>query len=238
MEHHLDDIHPPLKIALVGYGKMGKILRQKADEKRFQIASIISSKSGENHAKAWEAAKNADVCIDFTESSSLIENVKQAARIKKNIVVGTTGWLDSYDEVKAIVEQAKIGFLYSPNFSLGVALFLKLIEKAGELIGPFKQYDIAGVETHHRNKADIPSGTAIAIKEKLKQPSLKFSSVRVGSVPGTHTLIFDSSEDTITLSHAARNRDGFAVGALTAAAWLKGKQGIYTLNDLLKETIK
>ena len=156
-------------------------------------------------------------------------------------MIGTTGWQKDYHEVEALVKDSRIGFLYSPNFSIGVALFLQLIEKANALIRPFKQYDVAGIETHHNKKVDAPSGTAKAIEEKMNATleeeiaPLKFSSVRVGSVPGIHTLVFDSQEDTITLTHTARSREGFASGALIAANWLHGKKGIYTLNDMLQE---
>lgn len=160
----MEGVLKAMKIALIGYGKMGKIVEQKALEKGFEIAAIVPTKSSNN----WKDAAHADICIDFSHPHSAVDNIKAAASLKKNIVMGTTGWLDRYEEVKQIVDDTNIGFLYAPNFSLGIAMFLKLIEKAATLIGPLQHYDVAGYEIHHNQKVDAPSGTAKAIEHRLR----------------------------------------------------------------------
>jgi 4-hydroxy-tetrahydrodipicolinate reductase len=166
-------------------------------------------------------------------------------------VIGTTGWQDQLDEVRALADMYQIGILFSPNFSIGVHLFMRLIAEACKLLSPLGLYDIAGSEQHHRQKQDAPSGTARAIAEcvlthwkgkssvffdepeNMCENAFHFSSLRVGHMPGTHTLFCDSANDTITLSHAAKGREGFAHGAILAAEWVKDKKGFYTLEDML-----
>lgn len=216
---------------------------------------VIAAKIGPNCFDKIISEKSivdADVCIDFTHPESALENIKKSATLGKNIVVGTTGWYDGLDEARKIVMENGVGLLYSPNFSLGVALFLEIISEAAALIAPFQTYDVGGFEIHHSQKADSPSGTARAIADRLlskipskkkaqftlreglgKQDELHFASARFGYNPGTHSVIFDSPADTITLTHAARNREGFAEGALKAAEWLQNKKGFYTLDNML-----
>lgn len=227
-----------MKIALIGYGRMGKMIHTLAKDRGFEVVATIDSKS--LLAAHRSALSTADLCIDFSTPNAVLENVKFLASLKKDIVMGTTGWHEHLPEIQNIVNESKIGFLHSPNFSIGVSLFLKVIEQTALLMASFNQYEAAGIEVHHSKKLDSPSGTAKAIETKLNSHTNKpvtFTSVRVGDVPGTHSVIYDSPADTITLTHAARNREGFAHGALTAAHWLKGKQGIFTLDDLLKEKL-
>jgi len=224
----------PMKIALVGYGKMGKSIEQAAINCGHSITAIIDPKAPVYKEITEEALADADVCIDFSRPDCALENIRKAAAFKKNIVVGTTGWYDRLDEAKQLVETANTGLLYAPNFSIGITLFLKIIAEAAQLIAPWNLYDAAGMEIHHRQKADSPSGTAKKIAEVLdayipqKDKSHTFTSIRVGGTVGTHSLIFDSPFDTITLTHTARNRDGYVNGALHAAEWLIGKQGFFT----------
>jgi 4-hydroxy-tetrahydrodipicolinate reductase len=229
-----------MKIALIGYGKMGKMIHQLAEKAGESIVAIVDSKNPLSSSSTQKALEEADVCIDFTNPDTVVENIKILSSLKKDVVVGTTGWDDNLQEVKKIVNDAHIGLLYSPNFSIGIALFLNIIEKAA-LMAPFEQYELAGLEIHHSKKIDKPSGTAKAIENRLHkispQPSINFTSVRVGEVPGTHSIIYDSPVDTITLTHTARTREGFAGGALNAARWIKGRKGIFTLDDLLKEKL-
>lgn len=215
-----------MKIALIGYGKMGKLVHKVAEEKGHSIVAVIDSKTSGSIAEA-------DVCIDFSVPNAVVKNVELAASLGKNIVVGTTGWHEEMEAIRNIVNRSSIGLLHAPNFSLGIALFLKMIEQTAGLMAPFNQYGVAGIEMHHETKLDAPSGTAKAIASRLKQP-VEFSSVRVGHIPGTHSVIYDCPVDTITLTHTARNREGFAEGAITAAEWLEGKKGIFTLDDLIK----
>lgn len=226
-----------MKIALIGYGKMGKIVEQIALQKGHAINVKIDPKC---HCKTItrETLSDSDICIDFTQPSDAIENLKQVAKCGKSIVMGTTGWYEHLEEAKRIVEYSKIGFLYAPNFSLGVALFLNIVSQAAAIIAPFENYDVNGFEIHHQKKMDAPSGTASAISRELhanfpNRNKIDFTSIRVGSVPGTHTVLFDSSADTITLTHTARNREGFAEGAIKAAEWLQGKKGVFTLDDII-----
>lgn len=227
-----------MKIALIGYGKMGRLIHHLATIKGHSIVAVIHSKTSFSDTKTIELINEADICIDFSIPEVVLTNVKWIASLKTNIVMGTTGWHDDFEEIKQIVDASDIGFLHAPNFSLGIALFLKMVEQTAELITPFKQYDIAGIEMHHREKLDSPSGTAKAIENRLNSLRLnaptKFSSVRAGYMPGTHSVIYDSQVDSITLTHTARSREGFAEGAITAAEWLEGKQGMFTLDDLMK----
>lgn len=227
-----------MKIALIGYGKMGKLLHSLAETKGHSIIAIVDSKQPLSSRSSQEAIQQADVCIDFSTPESVLENVKFLSARKKNIVMGTTGWSKDLPKVQEMIAKSSTGFLHAPNFSIGVVLFLQILEKAAHLISPFQDYDIAGLEIHHKQKLDSPSGTAKAITSKLEpilaNKPLTFSSARVGNTPGTHSVIFDSPVDTITLTHAARNREGFVHGAITAAEWLQGKQGMFTLDDILK----
>jgi 4-hydroxy-tetrahydrodipicolinate reductase len=204
-----------MKLALLGYGKMGKLIENLALEKGHTIVPL----------------QHADVALDFSHPDAVIKHIKEAAKLQKPLVMGTTGWYDHLDEAKSIVKKNNIGFIYSPNFSLGIQLFLQIVEAAAKIISPFKEYDASGVEYHHRQKVDNPSGTAKAIAEKFDH-DLHFASVRCGSIPGTHTLIFDSPADTITFTHQARNREGFALGAIAAAEWILNKKGFYTFQEM------
>lgn len=227
-----------MKIALIGYGKMGKMIHQLAEKKGHSIVATLDSKVPLNTISMLHPIKDADVCIDFSVPDTVLENIKILSSLKKNIVLGTTGWTDHLKTIQDIVHTSNIGLIHSSNFSLGIALFLKIIDQAGKFIFPFPEYEAAGIEMHHSQKIDIPSGTAKAIENKLNQHSphpINFSSLRLGNIPGIHTVIFDSPVDTITLTHNARNREGFAKGAITAAEWLQGKKGVFTLEDLLSE---
>ncbi len=193
-----------MKIALHGHGKMGKAIERLHDGPVVQLAEC-------------------DVLIDFSHAEAVLDCVEKACQAGCDLVIGTTNWEKDLPHVKQMIEKAGIGCLYAPNFSIGMALFVKLAEQAKQLL---RDYEVSGVEIHHSAKKDAPSGTA-------KLLDVPFSSVRVGKVPGTHTLIFDSEVDTIELTHRARSRDGFASGALQAARWVRGKKGLFTLDDML-----
>lgn len=233
----LKDQMVSLKLALIGHGKMGQMVSEVALEKKHQLVDLIDL---------------ADVCIDFTHPDVVLKNIRLAADKGKDIVVGTTGWTHKLDEVKEIVKTSNIGLLYSPNFSIGMQMYLKTLHNAAQYISKQDEYDVAGYEIHHREKADSPSGTAKQItktllnsfekkKRAIHEPSecalapsdLHFSSLRVGHVPGTHSVIFDSPYDSITITHQAKNRKGFACGAVEAAEWLYGKKGFYTFEEIL-----
>lgn len=218
-----------MKIALLGYGKMGTMIERMALQQGHEIVCRITS-----NAPRWDDIARADICIDFSHADAVIEHLERAARYSKPVVIGTTGWDSRMEEAQAIAQH--IGVLFAPNFSLGVHLFLNIVESAAKLINRFAEYDIGGIEFHHAQKKDAPSGTALAMARRLKEhidriDDLEIAAVRVGSIPGKHAVLFDSNCDTITISHEARSREGFAKGALAAGEWLLGKTGFFTLDD-------
>jgi 4-hydroxy-tetrahydrodipicolinate reductase len=241
-----------MRIALIGYGKMGRLVEEIAKEKEHSIVAKIHPRSPSTKKITAETLRDADLCIDFSNPKYALENIKQVAALGKSLVMGTTGWYDHLDEVKALVEKSKIGFIYSPNFSVGVNLFVKMVGLAAAMINEFDEYDVGGIEMHHNEKVDSPSGTAKAlaheilkhfkrknsivyetVNRQINPNELQISSLRCGSIPGKHSIIFDSPSDSITLTHEARNREGFASGAVAAAEWLSGKTGFYTIQDML-----
>lgn len=203
----------PMKITLLGYGKMGKLIEQLALASGHEIV---------NHSP--------DVYLDFSHADCILNNINTCIKHSKPLIIGTTGWDHQLQEVKNKINNANIGCLYSPNFSIGIYLFMKLIKNSEKL---FKEYDVSGMEAHHRTKKDQPSGTAKALSS-LFSPPIEFSSVRCGFIPGTHTIYFDGPSDSITLTHQARNREGFALGALKAAEWILDKKGFYTMDDWME----
>jgi 4-hydroxy-tetrahydrodipicolinate reductase len=219
-----------IKIALVGYGKMGKEIDGLCrDSDIFEVVSI--SFKNINESLDLEGIAKADVAIDFTSKDVVLENIEEVAKLGKNLVVGTTGWYDDLPKVKSIVEKYKIGLIFSPNFSVGVNVFFKMIDYAAKLFAKLPEYDTYGLEIHHKAKLDSPSGTALKIASKIK--GLNFTSIRAGRNPGFHEVVFDSQADGITLSHQAYNRVGFAKGALLAAEFIKNKKGMYSFEDIL-----
>lgn len=244
-----------MNIALIGYGKMGQIVHKIAQEKNFNITSIVDPQHPDANFKEInsESLKNVDVCIDFTHPEVAVENIQKIAKEGKNIIMATTGWLDRIEEVKKIIEENQVGFLYASNFSLGVNIFLKLVKQAAQIINQFDDYDLYSYEMHHNRKKDAPSGTALSIGEillenverksklvldrpegKIKAHELHLATIRGGDIPGTHCVGFDSTMDTIELKHTARNREGFALGSLVAAEWLNEKTGFFTAEDWMK----
>jgi 4-hydroxy-tetrahydrodipicolinate reductase len=242
-----------MNIALIGYGKMGKEVERLAKEKGITVAKIFDVHNNTGALGLTpDALRGVDVCIDFSTPSAVIGNIESAAECGKNIVVGTTGWYDRMDHVKKLVKEAKIGLLYASNFSLGVNLFLNLVSHAAHLFDKYPEYDAAVREVHHAGKADSPSGTALSVAAailqgmkrkgeicsetshgKIKPQQLHVTSTRLGHVTGTHAVAFDSDADMIELIHTAKNRAGFALGAVVAAEWLKGKKGFYTMRDMI-----
>ncbi|WP_068468069.1 4-hydroxy-tetrahydrodipicolinate reductase [Candidatus Protochlamydia phocaeensis] len=223
-----------MKIALMGYGKMGRLIEQFARQRGHEIVAIISSQTKDSA----EQLEKAEIAIDFSHASCVLGNLQLCIQLNKSLVIGTTGWDAHFTQAKQLIAHSTIGCLYSPNFSIGIHLFKHMVAYAAQLMSAFTHYDVSGIEYHHSRKADAPSGTAKALTEELQKhmperTNLQFSSIRCGSIPGTHTLLFDSEADTITLTHQARNREGFAQGAVMAAEWLNGKRGFFTLDDML-----
>ncbi len=224
-----------MKIALIGYGKMGKMIEALALEQNHEVVSIIDP-SNTNEEICTQNLNSADVCIEFTHPDAVLDNIRKTLSIGKKIVVGTTGWESNLGNVHQWVNETDGALFHASNFSIGMHYFMKTLETAANLFLNKGPYDAAGLETHHRQKVDAPSGTAKDIQSVINNvtgQTIPFSSVRCGSVPGTHTIYLDSPADTITLTHQAHNRTGFANGAIAAAEWIQDKQGIYTMKDLL-----
>lgn len=225
-----------MKATLIGYGKMGKEVEAELLRQGHTVVSIIDPKDGLFPVKK-EYIQECDICIDFSQGRFVLANARAVARFNKPLLIGATGWEEELSDLKDIVDENQMGCLYAPNFSLGVALFKQVAITAATLFDPFPEYARCGVEMHHQDKLDSPSGTSKMLAEAACLDK-SFTSVRCGHFPGTHTLYFDGESDTITLSHVARSREGFAKGAVFAAGWLIGKQGFYTLDDALCHYLK
>jgi 4-hydroxy-tetrahydrodipicolinate reductase len=247
-----------MKIAIIGYGKMGHEIEDVAKAKDINVITIDPNNSDAKFNEInEESMRDVDVCVDFTHPDSVIDNIEKISKFKKNIVVGTTGWYDKMGKVKKIIENAGTGLMWSGNFSLGVNIYFKIIENAAKIMDKFDDYDAFVHEFHHNQKADSPSGTAVMLgkiltdnigrknkvvteelKRKIEPDELHVSSTRYGTIPGTHIVGFDSSADTIELKHTARSRQGFALGTILAAQWIKDKKGFYDINDLMKSIVQ
>lgn len=224
------------KLALIGYGKMGRMVEQTAIRDGMQIVCVIDPLAGSRGKLS-----DADVCVDFTEPGAVIENIKAACSARIPMVVGTTGWYDRLDEVRRLVEESGIGFVYTSNFSVGVNLMFRITEYAARLFSHFPSHDPFIEEAHHKFKKDAPSGTALFLKRAVEAEygrEVPTSSARAGYIPGTHTIGFDSEADTLTITHTARTRAGFAEGALLAARWIVGRKGFYEFSEVIDERLK
>ena len=227
------------QIAVIGDGKMGRAVAQMAQDRGWAVCAMLDSehnKSGKGITK--RALGDPDVAIEFTEPGAAVMNILACIAARVPVVVGTTGWYDSLPMITDEATAAGSAVLWAPNFAIGVNLFVELTRRAGELMAAAPEFAAAVVETHHSAKKDAPSGTAIAIVKAMEKGLRKetpVTSVRTGSVPGTHEVIFDSTYEQMTLRHEARDRRVFADGALRAAQWLIGKQGggVFTMRDVL-----
>lgn len=225
-------------IAVIGDGKMGQAIKQLAVEKGWRVSAVVGERENA-HGKGISAASLGapEVAVEFTQPDAAVANVMAALRAGVPVVVGTTGWYDALPEVTRISKETGTSFLWSPNFSLGVNVMIELARYAGTLMRTLEDFDAHIVETHHTRKKDAPSGTAIAIakaaSDALERP-IPTTSIRTGSVPGTHELIFDGAFEQLALTHLARDRRVFAEGALKAADWLIGKRGVFTMRDVLE----
>ena len=231
-----------MKIALIGYGAMGKLIRTLAENKSHEITTIID----ESHVEfalveLAEKLKGADVAIDFSAAEAVSRNVKACLVAGVPLVEGTTGWNSKLPRIKELVEGRNGAFVYGANFSVGVNLFYKITAYAAELFAKFEDYEVFIEEQHHSRKRDAPSGTALKLKEIVAENIAKdftVASTRAGNIPGTHRVGFDGRADQILLEHAARSREGFASGAITAAEWIVGRKGFYEFADVTDEILK
>jgi len=226
------------RAAIVGYGKMGRLIEQLAPEYDFAIALKLDEFNNSNFEGL--TARNfgeIDVAIDFSIPSAVARNAEGIAALGVNLVIGTTGWAGQMDAVKAAVERHGIGAVWSPNYSVGVNAFFRLVAEAARLLAAQPEYGAWAWEIHHSTKKDAPSGTLLKLIEGMKRAgytrTISESSNRAGAHPGTHEIGFDSAADTIVLRHTARSREGFARGALQAARWVVGKKGLYEFGDIV-----
>lgn len=245
-----------MNFLLVGYGRMGKEVEAVCADRNHRIVAKVDPLTGNREEITAKAAADADCAVEFSSPDAVIGNARLYAGFGLNAVVGTTGCYDELETVKKIVGGRRTGYLYGSNFSIGAQLFFHLIAVAVKMVNPFPEYDIAGFEAHHRRKKDAPSGTAKEIARiilensrrkssllggipdrDIRDDELHFPSMRVGEFPGLHKVFLDSAADTIELTHTARNRSGFALGAVLAAEWMKDRKGFYKVDDFINDLL-
>ncbi len=232
-----------MKIALLGYGKMGKVIEKIALERGHEIVLRKSSSA------TYNGLENADVAIDFSIPSAAVSNISECLNNGIPVVSGTTGWLEEYPKMVALCEEKNGAFIYGSNFSLGVNLFFELNDYLAKMMSKFNQYSVSMEEIHHTQKLDAPSGTAISLAKGVIENSnytdwsldknsnknnIYIDAQRIENVPGTHSVFYTSQVDTIEIKHTAHSRDGFALGSVIAAEWLVGKRGVFTMRDVLE----
>ncbi len=226
-----------MKIALIGYGKMGHIIETLAEKKGDEIVARIQETSAENLA---EQLTQADAAIDFSSAAAVYGNVEACLLAGVPLVEGTTGWNEQSEAIKNLVKAKDGAFVFGANFSIGVNLFYRIVDFASELFARFDDYEAFIEEQHHSLKKDAPSGTALKLKDIVEQNIKKdfsISTTRAGQIPGTHRVGFDGTADQILLEHFARSREGFASGAILAAHWIIGRKGFYEFTDVMDEIL-
>ena len=235
-----------MKIALLGYGKMGNVIERIALGRGHEIVLR------KNISDSFEGLENADVAIDFSAPDAAVSNISTCLNTGIPIVSGTTGWLEEYENIVTLCKEKNGAFIYGSNFSLGVNLFFELNDYLAKIMSKFDQYKVEMEEIHHLQKLDAPSGTAISLAngiinnstyknwtlEKSKSDEIFIDAKRIDNVPGTHTVSYNSEVDLIEIKHVAHNREGFALGAVIAAEFLKDKKGIFTMKDVLELNLK
>ena len=231
-----------MKIALLGYGKMGKEIEKISIERGHTISLIIDKNS------SFKSIKGSDIAINFCTPESAFKNIEMGLNNSIPVVSGTTGWLSNFSKIKELSLKTNTSFLYSSNFSLGVNLFFELNKKLAEIMKKYDDYNLNIEETHHTEKIDKPSGTAITLAENIidqgkynewsinnRENSLSIISKRVKNVPGTHIVNYSSELDSIEIKHIAKNRKGFALGAVIAAEWLINNKGVFDMKDVIND---
>lgn len=230
-----------MKIALLGYGRMGKVIERIALERGHEI---VMRKDSED---TFDGLENADAAIDFSIPDAAVGNITACLERNIPIISGTTGWLEKYPDMAALCEQRNGAFIYGSNFSLGVNIFFELNTYLAKMMSRLKEYKVSMEEVHHTQKLDAPSGTAITLAKDIiahsdysswaignpKENEIFIDAKRIEGVPGTHTVTYDSDVDSIEIKHTAHSREGFALGAVIAAEWLVGKTGVYSMKDVL-----
>jgi 4-hydroxy-tetrahydrodipicolinate reductase len=230
-----------MKIALLGYGKMGQVIERIALQRGHEIVLRKSI------TDTFEGLENADVAIDFSAPDAAVENISTCLNNGIPVISGTTGWLEDYDKMVALCKEKNGSFIYGSNFSLGVNIFFQLNEYLAKIMSKFNQYSVEMEEIHHTQKLDSPSGTAISLAkgiiensnynnwtlENPKSDDILIDAKRIENIPGTHSVFYNSEVDLIEIKHVAHNREGFALGSVIAAEWIIGKKGVFTMKDVL-----
>ena len=227
-----------MKIAIVGYGKMGRMIEALAAPRGVEVALKLDEFNNANFEGITpENFKGIDVAIEFSTPATVVGNVERISKLGVNTVIGTTGWHNQIDRVRGIVESSGTGAVWSPNFSIGVNVFFRVVNEAAKLLAREPEYDAWAWEIHHSAKKDAPSGTLLKLVDEMKKAGyerpIDVGSNRAGAIPGTHEIGFDSAADTITLRHTSRSREGFALGAIKAAQWVAGKKGFFEFSQVL-----
>ena len=231
-----------MKIALLGYGKMGQVIEKIALQRGHEI--VVRKSIGDS----FDGLENANVVIEFSAPDAAVENISAALNLGIPVISGTTGWLQDYDKMVQLCNDKKSAFISSSNFSLGVNIFFELNSYLAKIMSKFEDYKVGIEEIHHTQKLDAPSGTAISLAkgviensdyknwtlENPKSDDILIEAKRIENVPGTHTVSYNSNVDLIEIKHLAHNREGFALGAVIAAEWIVGKNGVYTMKDVLE----
>ena len=236
-----------MKIAIIGYGKMGKVIEKMAIDRGHTITAKITSRDSDFSS---DVLKGSDVAIEFSVPNSAINNINKCFEAGVPVVVGTTGWLDKLETVSTACSQNNGGLFYASNFSVGVNIFFKINQLLAKLMNPQKEYDVTMEEIHHTQKLDSPSGTALTLVNQIiddverksswvealdgKPSEIAIHAKREENVPGTHIITYENAIDKIEIMHEAKGREGFAMGAILAAEFMANKTGIYSMNDLLK----
>src|SRR5205085_1905787 len=230
-----------MKLALIGHGAMGRLVEARALEEGHEVATVLARRESEFRVEELaEILGGHDAAIDFTVAEAVPRHAEACALARVPLVEGTTGWLSQLEEVRQHIERANGALIYGANFSVGVNLFYRVVARAAELFRGF-EYAPFVEEAHHSRKRDAPSGTGLRLRDILADSydaEIPVASTRAGHIPGTHRVGFDSAADTVTLTHTARSREGFAAGALVAARWIQGKQGVYEFSETLDEILK
>jgi 4-hydroxy-tetrahydrodipicolinate reductase len=231
-----------MRIALIGTGQMGTMVDTLARAKDHEVSAAIDETSGALSASALaQKIEGCDVAIDFSTGTAVRRNVGACMTAGVALVEGTTGWGENFEEVKAVVERYDGSFVYGANFSIGVNLFYRIVDRASELFARFPEYEVFIEEQHHSRKKDAPSGTALKLKQLVVRhikSEFSVASTRAGNIPGAHRVGFDGPADQILLEHTARSREGFAAGALLAAEWIALKKGFYEFSEVIEEILR
>ena len=230
-----------MKIAIIGYGAMGKLIETLAKNKGHEIVEILDEKHADlSIQELTERLKSADVAIDFSVADAVKKNVEACCLADISLVEGATGWNAEIENIREFVAENNGSFVFGANFSIGVNLFYRVVDYASELFAKFEDYEVFLEEQHHSRKVDAPSGTALKLKSIVEEHIKKdfsFAATRAGNIPGTHRVGFDGNADQILLEHFARSREGFASGAILAAEWVVGKKGFWEFTEVMDEIL-